>query len=167
MAAARKTEGDGRTSAIKQSKAIAVALKRSFIRLKMNCIHHKTKLETIAKFAPLTATKCIKPERFIAVLNSALCLAVSPSTIPGINAPASPSPDKLRSPYLIAASDLAHREASVRIFTSPSISISAAIRPSLLLIIREVALKLCPGSNFKTFARGVITRIGMRIPYES
>ena len=142
IAAARKTDGDGRTRAIKQMSAIAVAPRRSFMRVKRNCMHHKTKLETIAKFAPLTATKCVNPERFIAVLNSILCLDVSPKTIPGIKAPASPSPDKLRSPYRIEAKDFAHLDAWVRVLTSPSIITSAPTRPSLLSTMRAVALKL-------------------------
>ena len=57
IAAARNTEGDGLTNAIKQLSAIAVANKRCCVRLMKNCMHHKTKLETIAKLAPLTATK--------------------------------------------------------------------------------------------------------------
>ena len=65
IAAARKTEGDGRTSAIKQVKATAVAIILCELRRIKNCMHHKTKLETIAKFAPLTATKCVSPDLFI------------------------------------------------------------------------------------------------------
>jgi hypothetical protein len=65
MAAARNTEGEGLTSAIKQIKAIAVAKTRRRIVRKMNCMHHKTNAETMAKFAPLTATKCVKPDRRI------------------------------------------------------------------------------------------------------
>ena len=57
IAAARKTDGDGRTSAIKLAKNIAVAPKRHLMERIKNCIAHKTKAETIAKFAPLTATK--------------------------------------------------------------------------------------------------------------
>ena len=98
IAAARNTDGDGLTKAIKQISAIAVAMIRTFLRRIKNCIHHSTKVETIAKLAPLTATKWVNPERFIASLNSGDCLDVSPSTIPGINAPASPSPELSRKP---------------------------------------------------------------------
>ena len=65
MAAARNTEGDGLTNAIKQVRAIAVAIIRYLVERIRNCMHHKTKLETIAKFAPLTATKCVRPDLFI------------------------------------------------------------------------------------------------------
>ena len=57
IAAARNTDGDGRTSAIKDAKNIAVAPRRHLIDRTKNCIAHKTKAETIAKLAPLTATK--------------------------------------------------------------------------------------------------------------
>ena len=57
MAAALNTDGVGRTSAIKQASAIAVANKRAGTLRKINCMHHKTNAETIAKLAPLTATK--------------------------------------------------------------------------------------------------------------
>ncbi len=57
IAAARNTDGDGRTSAIKDARKIAVALKRHLIERIKNCIAHKTNAETIAKLAPLTATK--------------------------------------------------------------------------------------------------------------
>ena len=83
---------------MKAISEIAVAESRYFIVENRNCIIHKTNAETSAKFAPLTATKCVSPERFIAFLNSALCFEVSPKTIPGINAPESPSPDNERNP---------------------------------------------------------------------
>ena len=57
IAAARRTDGEGRTSAINATSAIAVAKIRNRIVLNRNCAHHKMKAETIAKFAPLTATK--------------------------------------------------------------------------------------------------------------
>ncbi|CAB4573658.1 unannotated protein [freshwater metagenome] len=57
IAAARSTDGDGRTSATKQISAIAVASRRYLLFLIGNCINHKTNEETIAKLAPLTATK--------------------------------------------------------------------------------------------------------------
>ena len=57
IAAARSTDGDGRTNAIKDAKNIAVAPKRHLRERIKNCIPHKTNAETIAKFAPLTATK--------------------------------------------------------------------------------------------------------------
>ena len=126
-------------------------------------MHHKTKLETIAKLAPLTATRCIKPDRFIADLNSGLCLNVSPKTIPGIKAPESPSPDISRNPNRIDARDLAHLDAFVITLISSSIKTSAPTRPSLLFTMRAVALKLWPGSSVSTLAFGVITRMGIRI----
>ena len=98
IAAARSTEGLGRTSAMKAMSEIAVADNRYFIFENRNCMSHKTKAETRAKLAPLTATKCVSPERFMEFLNSALCLEVSPKTIPGMRAPASPSPDNERNP---------------------------------------------------------------------
>ena len=69
IAAARSTEGDGRTSAIKHMSAIAVAITRKRILRKRNCMHHRTNAETIAKFAPLTATRCVNPARRISLLN--------------------------------------------------------------------------------------------------
>ena len=93
IAAARSTDGEGRTSAIKQISAIAVAIRRYLLFLIGNCINHKTNEETIAKLAPLTATKCVNPDLFICSLNSDDCLDVSPKTIPGIKEPASPSPE--------------------------------------------------------------------------
>ena len=57
IAAARNTDGDGRTKAIKDAKNIAVAPSLHRRERIKNCIPHKTKAETIAKFAPLTATK--------------------------------------------------------------------------------------------------------------
>jgi hypothetical protein len=111
IAAARNTDGDGRTKAINDAKNIAVAPRRHLSERTMNCIAHKTNAETIAKFAPLTATKCVNPERFMSALNVTLCLDVSPRTIPGINAPASPDPLFIRRPFLMDASDLAHRDA--------------------------------------------------------
>ena len=113
IAAARNTDGDGRTKAMKQASAIAVAIIRTFLRRIRNCMHHSTKVETIAKFAPLTATKWVNPERFIASLNSGDCLEVSPNTIPGINAPASPVPEFSRSPWRIAPSPDAQEEGAV------------------------------------------------------
>ena len=65
IAAARSTDGEGLTNAIKQVRATAVAIIRYLLRLITNCMHHRTKLETIAKFAPLTATKCVRPDLFI------------------------------------------------------------------------------------------------------
>ena len=56
------------------------------------------KVETIAKLAPLTATKCVSPDLRISFLNVGLCSDVSPKTIPGINAPLSPLPLARRSP---------------------------------------------------------------------
>jgi hypothetical protein len=44
-------------SAINAIREIAVALRRNAILVKRNCIIHKTKAETSAKLAPLTATK--------------------------------------------------------------------------------------------------------------
>ena len=64
------------------------------------------KAETIAKLAPLTATKWVSPDLFISFLKSALCFAVSPITIPGIRAPGSPPPLTWRSPRRIEASAL-------------------------------------------------------------
>ena len=86
--------------------------------------------------------------------------------MPGIKAPASPSPDTSRNPYLIAANALAQRDACVMTATSPSINTSAPTRPSLLFTNRAVALKLCPGKSVSTLLLGVITRIGIRISYE-
>jgi hypothetical protein len=57
IAAARNTDGEGRTRAINEAKKIAVAPRRQRIERIKNCIIHKTNAETIAKFAPLTATK--------------------------------------------------------------------------------------------------------------
>ena len=110
IAAALNTDGDGRTSAIKQAKAIAVAHKRAGIFLKINCMHHRTKAETMAKFAPLTATKWVRPDLRISFLKSLLCFAVSPITIPGISAPGSPSPLAPRNPARISARYRAQRE---------------------------------------------------------
>ena len=68
------------------------------------------KVETIAKLAPLTATKCVSPDLRISFLKVALCSEVSPKTIPGINAPLSPVPLAARKPSRIRSNDLAHRE---------------------------------------------------------
>ena len=57
IAAARRTDGVGRTSAIKIARKIAVAISRGGMVRKINCIHQRMKAETIAKLAPLTATK--------------------------------------------------------------------------------------------------------------
>ena len=57
IAAARSTDGDGRTKAIKDAKNIAVAPSLHRRERIKNCMPHKTKAETMAKFAPLTATK--------------------------------------------------------------------------------------------------------------
>ena len=57
IAAARSTDGDGRTNAINAMRDIAVAERRNFILANRNCIIHKTNAETSAKLAPLTATK--------------------------------------------------------------------------------------------------------------
>ena len=57
IAAARNTDGDGRTRAMNDAKKIAVAPNRHLMDRIKNCIAHKTNAETIAKFAPLTATK--------------------------------------------------------------------------------------------------------------
>ena len=57
IAAARKTDGDGRTRAMNAASAIAVIARRAGIRRKRNCMHQRTNAETIAKLAPLTATR--------------------------------------------------------------------------------------------------------------
>ena len=57
IAAARNTDGDGRTSAIKDARKIAVEPNRHLIDRIKNCMAHKTKADTIAKLTPLTATK--------------------------------------------------------------------------------------------------------------
>ena len=162
IAAARSTDGDGRTSAMNAIREIAVAERRNFIFENRNCMSHKTKAETSAKLAPLTATKCVNPERFIESLNSALCLDVSPSTMPGMSAPAFPSPESERRPKRIAPNALAQREGGVRMWMSSFITTKAATRASLLETIRPWALNLCPGKSFVTLRCDVITRIGTR-----
>ena len=57
IAAARKTDGVGLTKAINEARTIAVATSRVGIFRNTNCMHHKTNAETIAKLAPLTATR--------------------------------------------------------------------------------------------------------------
>ena len=109
-------------------------------------MHHKTKVETIAKFAPLTATRWVRPDRFIASLNSGDCFDVSPKTIPGINAPASPSPELLRNPSRIAPNPDAHADGSVKTVISPLTMTRAATRASLLLRAVAVAAIFCPGN---------------------
>ena len=52
-------------------------------------------------------------ERLMEFLNSVLCLEVSPNTIPGMRAPAFPSPDRDRSPNRIAPNPLAQRDGCV------------------------------------------------------
>ena len=57
IAAARNTDGEGRTSEINAIRKSAVTAKRKGIRRIRNCMRYKMKVETIAKLAPLTATK--------------------------------------------------------------------------------------------------------------
>ena len=90
------------------------------------------KVETIAKLAPLTATKCVRPDLRISFLKLWLCSEVSPRTIPGISAPESPVPLALRKPSLIASSALAQREACDNSVISPLPIRRAATLPSLL-----------------------------------
>ena len=60
--------------------------------------------------------------------------------MPGINAPASPSPEWVRKPVLIAPSADAHREATVTTSKSLSTNNIAATRDSLVCTTRAVAL---------------------------
>ena len=122
-------------------------------------MHHNTKVETIAKFAPLTATKWVKPERFITSLNSGVCFEVSPKTIPGIKAPASPSPELVRNPSRIAPKAKAQPVGLVKTLISPLTMTSAATLASLLLIAVTTAEIFCPGSNSMPFL--VTTRMGV------
>ena len=147
IAAARKTDGDGRTSAINAINVSAVAPSLHLSLRTKNCISQSTNPETIAKFAPLTATKWVSPDLFIDSLNCALCFEVSPRTIPGINAPESPSPLISRRPVLMLPSVRARRDAGVRTVISPSRSASTATRASSLRITRARPLKLWPGNN--------------------
>ena len=57
IAAARSTDGDGRTSEINAIRKSAVTARRKGIRRMRNCMRYKMKVETMAKLAPLTATK--------------------------------------------------------------------------------------------------------------
>ncbi|CAB4931547.1 unannotated protein [freshwater metagenome] len=57
IAAARNTDGEGRTNAMKHSNATVVTTRRTLKDLKNHCMHHNTKREMIAKLAPLTAVK--------------------------------------------------------------------------------------------------------------
>ena len=125
-----------------------------------NCMHHKTKLETIAKLAPLTATKCVNPDRFIWSLNCAVCLDVSPRTIPGMSEPESPPPEWVRNPVLIAPRAAAQREGGVISSKSLSTSSSAATRASFVRTTRAIALTVWPGRN-STFCFEMI-RTGAR-----
>ena len=90
------------------------------------------KVETIAKLAPLTATKCVSPDLRISFLKVALCSDVSPNTIPGISAPLSPPPLAARSPSRIRSRDFAQREGWLTTVKLPLLISNAATRPSLL-----------------------------------
>ena len=68
IAAARSTDGDGRTNAMKAIRKSAVTANRNGIRRIRNCIRYKMKVETIAKLAPLTATKWVRPDLRISSL---------------------------------------------------------------------------------------------------
>ena len=160
IAAARNTDGDGRTSAMKQAKAIAVENSRAGILRKMNCMHQRTKAETMAKFAPLTAVKWVSPALRISFLKAALCFAVSPITMPGMSAPASPPPLAFRKPVRIAARDFAHREGGANSLIGAVAMSRAATLRSELFTIRPVIEIFCPGNNPWEDAFDAITRMG-------
>ena len=98
IAAARKTDGDGRTKPINAINAAEVTNSRRRTRLIGYCISQSRNELMIAKLAPETAVKCVKPDLRIALENSTLCSEVSPNTIPGISGSLF---DALRKPALI------------------------------------------------------------------
>ena len=132
IAAARKTEGDGRTSEMKAISTTPVSVIRSQSFRITHCESQSRNAETIAKFAPLTAVKCASPLLRIATLKSALCSDVSPRTMPGISAPESSPRESFRKLNRISPSVLLHAEGLLRTLISRA-SISAATRTSLML----------------------------------
>ena len=138
-----------------------MAIIRKRMVRKRNCAHHKMKAETIAKLAPDTATKWVRPERRISVRKFSLCSEVSPKTMPGISEPASPVPLASRSPKRMLPSAAAHRVGALITFTSVFASKSAATRGSLLRVICTLADNLCPGSNFAISRSVAINRTGI------
>ena len=68
----------------------------------------------------------------------------------------------MRNPFLIAASDLAHRDACVRISMSLFTKTRAATRASLLVTAVPRKCICCPGNKFATTLFGVTIRIGIR-----
>lgn len=85
IAAARNTDGDGRTKPINAIKTIEVANNLIRILLIGYCINQSTNELTMAKLAPLTAVRWVNPDLRMASLNSGVCNEVSPNTIPGIS----------------------------------------------------------------------------------
>ena len=62
IAAARSTDGDGRTKPINAIKNIEVTNKRARTLFIGNCINQSKKELIIAKFAPETAVRCVSPD---------------------------------------------------------------------------------------------------------
>ena len=87
---ARMTEGEGRTKKMKAIRINAVIRIRVRKPRTKKASIHKRNAAMIAKFSPLTAVRCVRPERRISSTKFVLSSDVSPRTSPGMSAPLSP-----------------------------------------------------------------------------
>ena len=87
---ARNTDGEGRTKKMKPSSTRADIKSRALKLGISHCKNHNIKAAMIAKFSPLTAVRCVSPDRNISFTNTWVSSEVSPRTRPGMSAPLAP-----------------------------------------------------------------------------